>query len=148
MPLENNRAPVEAALDNHLHYRNKIAIIEKLALAARKAKDQKLAISLLTKAIEHSPLSPHLYDSLVRIYGEFKLYDKIVPLLTKGNQNVESAIKAHNSAQPGEKGRKRLAQLERLKLGFASRIENAPKRKGKAERKKERRSKVVLRTIS
>jgi hypothetical protein len=69
-------------------------------LRAGQPKDIALAIDLLQRAIAFQPLSVHLYDKLIRLYGRRKRYPEIHWLLARGIETArETARRQPRSRQ-------------------------------------------------
>lgn len=66
-------------------------IYESLGKEALKQRKDDFAIELYNKAIDSSPLSYHLYDKLIRIYGRSKEYSKIRILFETALSNLENS---------------------------------------------------------
>ncbi|ABM03485.1 hypothetical protein Ping_1696 [Psychromonas ingrahamii 37] len=63
-------------------------IYEQIAIEALKQKNDTVAIEAYILAIQVSPLSYHLYDNLIRIYGRQKEYSKINLLFNDALENL------------------------------------------------------------
>lgn len=90
-------------------------IYEAVGKEAISQKNDKATIYAYGLAIKFSPLSYHLYDKLIRIYGRRKEYNKVLELLTVALLNVEKM-------QLSKRLRKR------AKKEFTMRIERTKKR--------------------
>jgi hypothetical protein len=87
----------------------------------------KLAISCFKKAIDLSPLSWHLYDTLCKVYSTVEFYVEIVPMYQTGLSKVQNEIELTKNAHTTS-GKKRLKFLRRAEGEFISRIERTNRR--------------------
>jgi len=82
LPRPQNRLRYEASLSSVcLHASSTSRILEQLAVRDASHHRYEPAVANLKQAIDRSPLSYHLYDRLIGLYGRLRQYDEIEKLL-------------------------------------------------------------------
>jgi hypothetical protein len=121
-PIEGKNGKVKLSADERQARRK-----ERLSRAER-------AVPYLVKAIELSPLSYHLYDKLIRVYGCLSRYQDIAKLLDGAQQSVaRETAELNQQSPPTPVTARRLKQLESAKKEFENRVAVVAARKELAE---------------
>jgi tetratricopeptide (TPR) repeat protein len=91
LPRPQNSLRYEASLSSVcLHASSTARILEQLAIGDALHHRHESAVAYLRQAIDMSPLSYHLYDRLIGLYGRLRQYDEIEKLLQQGLLRVQT----------------------------------------------------------
>lgn len=148
LPMAKNRIGPSAQMP--LHRRWEAAILYGIArgedeLIGRPSMTQDQLIGALKDAIALQPWSYHLHHHLILLYGRFKRYGEIRPLIHQSLQLAAAAL----AKQPGEKSiQKAKQEFERLLGAVEIRTARAGKRWAEREQEKKRASEKQLVTPS
>jgi hypothetical protein len=112
----------------------KLSKDERQARHKERLSEAERAAPYLVKAIELNPLSYHLYDKLIRVYGRLSRYQDIAKLLDGAQQAVaRETAELKQQTPPTPAAVRRLKQLARAKKEFESQAAAVASRKKYAE---------------